>query len=141
MLPPNAPPRYESVDSFFEDILQERNSKSAKTKQLSTSDLWDLTRTPGPQTPRQLTPAPLTPGPLTPKSLSLRQSNGGRFQVSEDSGATSNSIVIAQNQVKLVHDDPERTIIEQIDTEPHLVIRQIREYLRQRLNVNQIQLI
>ena len=40
----------------------------------------------------------------------------------------------------LVHDNQERTIIEIIDTEPHLTIRQIREYLRQRLNANQVEL-
>ena len=36
---------------------------------------------------------------------------------------------IAQNQVTIVHDNPERTIIDQIDTEPHLTIRQIRAHL------------
>ena len=37
-------------------------------------------------------------------------------------------LIIAQNQVKLVH-YPDRELIDQIDTEPHLTIRQIRDFL------------
>ena len=48
-------------------------------------------------------------------------------------------LIIAQNQVKLVH-YPDRELIDQIDTEPHLTIRQIRDFVRQRLNVNRVQL-
>ena len=47
---------------------------------------------------------------------------------------------IAQNQVTIVHDNPERTIIDQIDTEPHLTIRQIRAYLSRQLNANKVKL-
>ena len=48
--------------------------------------------------------------------------------------------IIAQNQVTLVHNNPDRTIIDQIDTEPYLSIRQIREYLCQKLNANTVNL-
>ena len=49
-------------------------------------------------------------------------------------------MTIAQNQITLVRDDHEREVIEQVDTEQHLTILQIREFLRRRLNVNHVQL-
>ena len=96
-LPLFAPPRYESIDSFFGDKLTRTGSKSVKTEQKTSS--------------------------YSPQSCS-----------------NQNTMTIAQNQITLVRDDHEREIIEQVDTEQHLTILQIREFLRRRLNVNHVQL-
>ena len=99
LLPPNAPPVFESIYSFFDGKLQE--SKSSESNQ-----------------------QPFADRPPAYQDL-----------VKQD------AFIIAQNQVTLVADDPERTVMEQIDTEQHFTIRQIREYLRrQQPHVRQIQL-
>ena len=100
LLPPNAPPRYESVDSFFKDILPESTCVTSKKEEQSE------------------------PEPPPPYGETVQKDD----------------VIVAQNQVTLVHDNPERTIIDKIDTEPHLTIRRIREYLRDRLNANQVEL-
>ena len=100
LLPPNAPPRYESVDSFFKDVIPESSSAATKKEQS-------------------------TPEPPPSYEQTMQKDD----------------VIIAQNQVTLVHDNPERSTIETIDTEPHLTIRRIREYVRERLNANQIELI
>ena len=100
LLAPNAPPGFESVDSFFKDILPESESETTNTKEQSVTE----------------------PPPAYEET----------FQ--------KDDVIIAQNQVTLVHDNQERTIIEKNDTEAHLTIRRIREYLRDRLNANQVEL-
>ena len=100
LLPTNAPPLYESVDSFFKDLLPASTSETTKIEKLL---------------------APELPPPY-------------------EDVVRKDAVIIAQNQVTLVHDNPEETIIERIDTEPHLTIRQIREWLRERLNARQVEL-
>ena len=55
-------------------------------------------------------------------------------------GSKSKTFVVAQNQVTLVQDNSDKTIIEQIDTEPHLTIGQIRAHLCRQLNANHVDL-
>ena len=95
LLPPNAPPLFESPDSVFKDLLKESIVTSTEP---------------------QLSP------------------------ISRSPPTYQDAITVAQNQVTLVHDNPERTVIVQIDTESHAIIRQIRDYLRQRLNVDHVHL-
>ena len=96
LLPPFAPPRYESISSFFGNKLSKTNSECIENEHDTPSD------------------------PPPPYS--------------------KQDVTIAQNQITLVHNNPDRTVIEEIDTEQHLTIFQIREFLRQRLNVNHVQL-
>ena len=50
------------------------------------------------------------------------------------------SLVVAHHQLTLVHDNPERTIIEKIDTEQDTTVRQIRDYMRKHLKADRIEL-
>ena len=105
LLPPFAPPSYESVDDF----LGIKPSNSHETRQERPSD--------------------------PPQEYEAETSPHERSD-----GSDVFEYTIAQNQVTLVHNNSDRTIIDQIDTEPHLTIRQIREYLCQKLNANTVHL-
>lgn len=121
-LPPNAPPRFESADTFFKDVLPEFTFVTTKIDE-------------------QLVPDSLCQAPPSNQAkIPEKASPPDKTQPANEDVVQKDAVIIAQNQVTLAHDNPEGTIIDKIDTEPHLTIRRIREYLRERLNANQIEL-
>ena len=115
-----APPSYESLQTFL-DKLQELSSPSYEESQNENFDQ-----------------APVY------SELAIEQEKTTEENDVEEKTLTGKTkgfeYTVAQNQVTLVHDNPNRDIIEKIDTEQHLTIRQIREFLCSRLNVDRVQL-